>query len=271
MLKNDRADQPDQPDRADRADRADEAGQTDEADGKDHRRVAHVRHPILRLEVLHPNGSRRAEHRVFCRYQKKSVPVGICCACVHCDSIDVASPSPSSSSSSLASCLTSSPSSVPPRANAPSVNCTITVDVEDTLPDPLGVRTEVGVVLRQGTLVLDPASTLKQALDLLRSEDRRSLPVVNADTSIAGVIHEAAFLPGRHSSKHPEDAVAHAMSGSLAIHEAVPIRRALEMLAAAHLREATVVDSDGVPIGVFRDIDGLRWLYSARTAELPTI
>ncbi len=54
------------------------------------------------------------------------------------------------------------------------------------------------------------------------------------------------------------------MSGSLAIHEAVPVRRALEVLAAAHLREATVIDDEGVPLGIFRDVDGLRWIVSAR-------
>ncbi len=36
------------------------------------------------------------------------------------------------------------------------------------------------------------------------------------------------------------------MSGTVAIHEKVAVRRALELLAAAHLREATVVDDKGV-------------------------
>jgi CBS domain-containing protein len=222
---------------------SDSDGRNDNEDGK-RLVVAKVRHPILRLEVLHPNGSRSTEHRVFCRYQKKSVQVGTCCACLHCDSIESA-----------------------PDKGA-SVNCTITVDAADAEPDPLGVRTEVAAVLSRGTLVLDPSSTLKQAFDLLRAEDRRSLPVVDANTSIVGVIHETAFLPKHNRSEHPEEAVAHAMSSSLAIHETVPIRRALEMLAAAHLREATVVDSDGVPLGVFHDIDGLRWIYASRTTAL---
>ena len=54
------------------------------------------------------------------------------------------------------------------------------------------------------------------------------------------------------------------MSTAVAIHERTPVRVALKLLAASHLREATVVSDHGVPIGVFRDVDGLRWLAAAR-------
>jgi len=231
--------------------------------------VAHVRHPILRLEVLRADGTRTSEHRVFCRYQKRSVDAGTCCACVHCDSIV------SNGCGDQASA---------------SVNCTITVDASEVAADPLGVRTEVGAILQKGTLVLDPSSTLKQALTLLQTENRRSLAVVSPDEhnhSIIGVIHETAFLPPAPPRVTPgttddewlfspgvrvrvlNDETTpvgngRAMSASLTIHEAAPIRRALEMLAAAHLREATVVDDAGVPLGVFHDVEGLNWLNQAR-------
>lgn len=225
-------------------------GRNGDDDAAHERRIAHVRHPILRLEVLHPDGARTAEHRVFCRYQKRSVAVGTCCACLHCDSIEAVGVS----------------------GGGPSVNCTITVSATDAMPDPLGTHTEVGAVLSKGTLVLDPSSTLKQAFAYLRTEDRRSLPVVDSKSVIIGVVHETAFLRSvvgrRTAAEHPEEAVARVMSGSLAIHEGVPIRRALEMLAAAHLREATVIDDNGVPLGVFHDVDGLNWLYAARCEAL---
>jgi hypothetical protein len=54
------------------------------------------------------------------------------------------------------------------------------------------------------------------------------------------------------------------MSSVLAIHEGVSVRRALRLLASAHAREATVVNDDGVPVGVFRDVDGLRCTPSER-------
>lgn len=204
------------------------------------RNSTRVSHPILRLEVVHPNGVRSSEHRVFCRYQQRSVAVGTCCACAHCDSI-VATP-------------------------APAVNCTISVPETSLLPDPLGVRTAVGEILDHGAVALDPDATIRDALRLLRSEDRRSLAIVDATHVVIGVIHEAAFATSASSGLPPrsDQGVALLMSGTLAIHESVPVRRALELLAAAHLREATVVDDKGVPLGVFRDVDGLRWIVEAR-------
>jgi CBS domain-containing protein len=64
------------------------------------------------------------------------------------------------------------------------------------------------------------------------------------------------------------DDVTTVMSHAVAIHESTPVRRALLFLASAHLRQAAVVDSDGVPLGVFRDVDGLRWLARARSGEV---
>lgn len=206
------------------------------------RNVTRVSHPILRLEVVHPNGVRSSEHRVFCRYQQRSVAVGTCCACAHCDSIVGA----------------------PMRA----VNCSIAMPETSQEPDPLGVRTAVGEILARGAVALDPDATIRDALELLRSEDRRSLAIVDASHIVIGVIHEAAFVATARAGLPPRSnqEVAHLMSGTLAIHESVPVRRALELLAAAHLREATVVDDEGVPLGVFRDVDGLRWIVEARSA-----
>jgi len=202
-----------------------------------------VSHPVLRLEVVHPNGMRSAEHRVFCRYQQRSVAVDACCVCAHCDSI-VAEPTPA-------------------------VNCTIAMPETSLVPDPLGLRTAVGAILARGAVALDPSATIREALALLRAEDKRSVAIVDAAHVVIGVIHEGAFSTNANAGLSPprsEDGIAHLMSGTLAIHEAVPVRRALEFLALAHLREATVIDDKGVPLGVFRDVDGLRWIASARDA-----
>lgn len=200
----------------------------------DARRSLRLNHPILRLEVLLPDGSRRETHRVFCRYRHRSVPAESCCGCVHCDAI------------------TGGP--------APTIACTVPLDrPSDAEPDPSGDRTEVGAILREGTVALDPTSSLREALTLLHVQDRRSIAVVEASGRLAGVVHEVTFVkPG------PGADVAAAMTRGLSLHEAVPVRRALRLLAGAHLREATVVDDAGAPIGVFRDVDGLRFLALAR-------
>lgn len=207
------------------------------------RRVTRMSHPILRLEVVGPDGVRTSDHRVFCRYQRRSVAVGTCCACRHCDEV-AALPSPS-------------------------VHCTVALAETELAPDPLGVRTAVGVVLDKGTIVIAPGTTVREALSLLRAEDRRSVAVVDGRHTIVGVVHEATFVPsaGAAPRERPDDRVVRIMSGSLAIHERIPVRKALEFLAAAHLREATVIDDHGVPLGVFRDVDGLRWLVEARDGE----
>ena len=206
------------------------------------RQITRASHPILRLEVVHPDGVRSSESRAFCRYRRRSVALETCCACVHCDAI-VATP-------------------------APAVNCTIELPQADLEPDPLGARTAVGETLAEGAVALDPNATIREALALLRSEDRRSIAVVNAARAVIGVLHEASFASKRRPGLPPPPSdreVRHLMSATLTIHESVPVRRALALLATAHLREATVVDDTGVPLGVFRDVAGLRWLVAARS------
>jgi len=209
------------------------------------RRTVHVKHPILRLEIIGPQGTRAAEHHVFCRLQQKSISVGICCACTHCDAIV----------------------SVP----SPSVNCTVLLEERDLEPDPLGTHTPVGNMLEHGAISIDPTLSVHEALKLLQSEGVQSVAVVDGEHRMVGVLHEAVFVRGGMTmpsgtarAPRARGEVLQIMSASLAIHESLPIRRALELLAAAHLREATVVNAEGIPIGVFRDIDGLRWMFTAK-------
>jgi CBS domain-containing protein len=199
-----------------------------DADGRTRR----VSHPILRLDVLTPEGTKESL-RVFCQYQGRSVPVGVCCACKHCDAIQ---PEP-----------------------APSVDCTVPLIEKQTAADPQGTTTEVGKLLKAGTLVIDEKCSFGIALDLLRAGEHSSVAVVDADQILLGIVHEMstelceAFEP-----------VTTAMSSAVAIHEAMPIRKALRLLASTHSRQATVVTSDGKPLGIFRDVDGMAWIARAR-------
>jgi len=199
-----------------------------------------VSHPILHLEVVREDGTSSSDYRVFCRYQARSIAVGTCCACMHCDRI-AAEPTPS-------------------------VDCTIPTTEAFTSIDPSGERTPVATLLARGTIAIDPSATVRDALNALRSQGHRSIAVVDATHALVGVVHEAVFVPARESSKSlsPSEDVTHAMSSALAIHESVSVRHALRLLASAHLREATVVDDAYVPLGVFRDVDGLRFVFEAR-------
>jgi CBS domain-containing protein len=197
-----------------------------------------VKHPILRLEVIASDGTRSSECHVFCRLQHKSVPVDACCSCVHADAIT--------------------------DGTTPSVDCTIPIPPLLPAEDPTGERIEVGRLLCEGTVVVAQTATLRAALGVLHTEDRRAVAIVDDHNVLVGLVHETSF--GRRSvASH--GAVAGAMSSAIAVHECTPVRVALRMLAANHLREATVISDQGRPIGLFRDVDGLRWIASARVAQ----
>ena len=191
-----------------------------------------VKHPILRLDVLAADGTTTSDHRVFCRYQRESVGVEECCACVHCDSI------------------TDGPT--------PFVECEIPLRPLDHTEDPAGESVEVAALLRRGSIVLSESAALSRALGMLREEGRRSVAIVDEKGVLVGVVHESSFLRGAGPGGIAP--VGATMSAAIALHERTPVRVALRLLAASHLREATIVSKDGVPIGVFRDVDGLRWI-----------
>jgi CBS domain-containing protein len=184
-----------------------------------------VRHPILHLEVVGADGTRASAHRVYCGLRGQSVSVGVCCACVRCEAI-VGGP-------------------------APAVEC--------TLPVGEGERAVVvGQVLGSGTLAVDEESSVEDALRLLYASGRQELPVVDASHVVVGVARE------RELGANRSFALSFATSSPLVVRESISVDEALRLLASAHLREVTVVGEDGVPIGVFRDVEGLRALAQRR-------
>lgn len=201
--------------------------------------ITRVKHPVLRLDVVHGDGSRVTDFRVFCSQQRCFVPVSRCAGCPRLTDITAGA--------------------------EPSIACTVDVAQQDLAPDPSGESTAVGAVLARGALVVEPVMSVREAFALLRAEERRSLAVVDAAHVLVGVVHEGSFV--KPAVVALED-VGHVMSSAtVAMHESTPVRRALHLLASAHLREATVVDDAGVPIGTFRDVDGLHWLALARGAQ----
>jgi len=200
--------------------------------------MSQVRHPILHLRVLAPEGVQHADERVFCRLRRESVAVAECSSCNRCDAI------------------TAGP--------APTVDCSFALPEPELTPDPDGERTEVGTILSGGTDVVSASASLVDALGLVRANDFRSVSVVGGHHLLVGVLHERALYelcrkPGAASLD-----VTVAMSRPLAMHESTPVRSALRFLASAHLRQAAVVTSAGTPLGVLRDVDGLRWIARQR-------
>ncbi len=124
-----------------------------------------VRHPILRLEVLAPDGTSTSQHRVFCRLQRESVEVEQCCGCVHCDAV------------------TDGPQ--------PSVDCSIPGRPLDHTDDPAGESVDVAAVLCRGTVVVSESAPLTHALRLIREHDRRSVAVVDSESVLVGVVHDS--------------------------------------------------------------------------------
>ena len=190
----------------------------------------------MHLEVLAADGTLASDHVVFCRPQDQSVRVEECCRCARCDAIE--------------------------EGPTPAVSCTLPNDPLEPADDPRGDRIEVGSVLCQGTVVLSDEVPIRKALDLMRDSDRRSVPIVDTRHVMVGLIHEACFVNG--TPRLQVGSVGLAMSSPIAIDERTPVRTALKLLVANHLREATVTSKEHVPIGIFRDVDGLRWIAAAR-------
>ena len=198
-----------------------------------------VKHPILRLDVLAADGTVSTDHVVFCRLQDQSVRVEECCRCVRCTSIE--------------------------EGITPTVSCTLPNTPLEPADDPRGERIEVGSMLTEGTVVFSEAVSLEQALEVMHGRGRHSVAIVDAGHRIVGLVHEASSATRTPRAQRGDmGEVRAAMTSPIAIDERTPVRTALKLLAAHHLREATVVTRRRVPVGMFRDIDGLRWLAAAR-------
>jgi CBS domain-containing protein len=200
--------------------------------------VRRVSHPILHLEVVDHDQVRAGVARVFCRLQRRSVDVDVCRSCPPAQAIHDGA--------------------------TPSVECDVVAPAGVLDADLLGLRTEVGTLLEGGSTVVADSASLEDAIGVLRVGDLRSVAVVGGNHVLVGVLHDVALSARRRSAAGAPVDLRTVMSRALAIHEATPVRRALLFLASAHLRQAAVVDGDGVPLGIFRDVDGLRWIARAR-------
>lgn len=204
----------------------------------DARPTSRVSHPILHLEVVDRDGVRTADDRVFCRLRRESIDVEYCRSCRRCDSVQ---PGP-----------------------MPSVDCSVMPPEGALTPDLRGERTEVATLLKSGTVVVGASASVNDALTVLRAGDLRSVAVVGGNHILVGILYDVALNERSARLGRGTDYVTTLMSSPFAIHESTSVRRALLFLASAHLRQAAVVTTAGVPLGLFRDVDGLRWIAEAQ-------
>jgi CBS domain-containing protein len=197
----------------------------------------HVRHPRLRLRVVADDGTSAPFDRVYCRLRGASTPVASCRTCTRCEGITDGA--------------------------TPTVECTVPA----TTPLAQGDDAPVAAALTGAVRAISVSTRVKDALAILREDGRHVVPVVDTEWRLVGVVHELTFARdpsgGRASADHD---VAFVMSSALALDESTTVGDALRKLAAAQLRDATVVSGDGRPLGIFRDVDGLQWLARARRA-----
>jgi CBS domain-containing protein len=83
--------------------------------------------------------------------------------------------------------------------------------------------------------------------------------VVDEEAVLVGIVHEMTVARASDDGD-----LAMAMTSPVVVQEDLPVRAALRVLAATHSRAAVVVDREGHPLGVFHDIDGMRWLTRSR-------
>jgi CBS domain-containing protein len=209
-------------------------------------RTARVTHPILRLRVVSADGTELGSERVFCRLRRESVPLELCTSCPRLEAVK--------------------------DGLTPSIDCAIPCVPHLDRLDPEGEMTEVGTMIANGTTVVDAFAPLRRARRLLQEERWLSVAVVDEEKRLIGIVHELTLLRPSCEVPNPLEArddpeevsVMSAMSTATPIHERMTIRSALRLLAGSHLREAVVVNPERKPIGIFRDVDGLRWIGRAQ-------
>jgi CBS domain-containing protein len=209
-----------------------------------------VTHPILRLTVVSEVGAQPARSRVFCRLRRESVPVEQCATCPRLEAIHDG------------------------HGDAAGwIDCRFHEHELDRF-DPAGELTEIGTLLRAGaTTVVEAIVTLPVALRVLEAEHCAALPVVDEGAHLVGIVHErhllrrAAEPPSPEGHERRATTVASAMSSAAPVAERMSVRSALRFMAAHHLREVVVVSPEGRPLGIVRDVDGLRWIARAKSGS----
>ena len=112
---------------------------------------------------------------------------------------------------------------------------------------------------------LTPGHSLDDAIQAMQSEQADSIPVIDDNNQLVGVIGEEDIVAAMLTSNISERSVGDLMKSQIVTYPiATPGREVCEFLGRASVRQVFVVDS-GQPCGVIRRINFVRWLSQANT------
>jgi len=182
---------------------------------------------------------------------------------------------------------------MPSRADArgAEVVCSAQVGHEDPRDPALDMReamlrTTVGELLAGPVVCVHPGTSIEMAIEILSQPETRSVPVVDADAKLVGILSEgdvvreaslgasaddvrdtmtrAPLDNGFHVEAPSGRTVADVMTPLVqALPEDAPLSFAVGMMAGAGLRQVPVVGRDGRVIGMFTANLALRWVARA--------
>jgi predicted transcriptional regulator len=202
------------------------------------------RHPILASETVRTGGERRVALRVYCDERGQSVPLDVCRACPVCVRIETGD-------------------SVAERV----VWCAPSHDVTEAM----GVS--AGAAACRGVIVIEQDLPIHDVVKLF--VERRVSLIVVADSSgrAQAVVHDSRLMreiqdmshvaPARLRLGWTVTALEPAMSVAstpVTVVETCALRDAVDRMANAHQRQVLVVDANGLPVGMLRDVDALHAL-----------
>lgn len=202
-----------------------------------HERCSHL--PIARVALIGPDASSERE-LVHCPRLFSSVPLARCLSCEHYRARD----GEAEGGQGAVLCDV-----VPERVQTESL----------TLP-----RLDVAHVMTRDVVCVRPSLSLDAALVLFLEHRARSLPVVDQDRQLVGMLHESDLQLTVQTERGADGTVASVMLPlALAIPESMPITRAAAIMAFEEVSSLVVISPSGEVVGLLSASDLLFWLARA--------
>lgn len=202
--------------------------------------MSHVNHlPIARISLIGASGGAE-RHLVQCPRISSTVSLGTCLACEHCQTVE------------------------------PAHRCVlgaIVCDCEGDRAPPSAFslpRLDVAHLMARDVLCVRPSLSLDAAVALFIEHHARSLPVVDEQNQLVGMLHESELQLAIQTGTYAEATVMSAMLPvALAIPESTAVTRAAAIMAFEGVSSLVVVSPSGDVVGMLWASDLLFWLAQA--------
>jgi CBS domain-containing protein len=202
-----------------------------------HDRCSHL--PIARVSLLGP-AARSERELVQCPRLLSSVPLARCFSCEHYRALDR-------------------------EAEGGQGALLCDAQAERTQTERLSLpRLDVAHVMTRDVVCVRPSLSLDAALVLFLEHRARSLPVVDRDNQLLGMLHEPDLQLAVQSERGADGTVSSVMLPlALTIPESMPITRAAAIMAFEEVSSLVVVSPAGEVVGLLSASDLLFWLARA--------